>query len=98
MPCPAAQPAPQLPSSKPSSRIKILKYHIQTSGRSLDAQEIQFNNIGTTLQALFDNCNCLHTNAHDEAITTSTQDSVRRAVAIQIIINKELGLYFNDNP
>ena len=73
----------------------MLKYHIQTSGRSLHAQEIQFNDIRTTLQALyalFDNCNSLHTNAYDEAITTPTEESVRRAVAIQLIINKELGL------
>src|SRR6185437_355297 len=76
-------------------------YHIQTSGRSLHAQEIQFNDIRTTLQAmyaLFDNCNSLHTNAYDEAITTPTEESVRRAVAIQMIINKELGLNFNENP
>ncbi len=78
-----------------------LKYHIQTSGRSLHAQEIQFNDIRTTLQALyalFDNCNSLHTNAFDEAITTPTPESVRRAVAIQMIINKELGLNFCENP
>ncbi|MBS0461313.1 MAG: methylmalonyl-CoA mutase, partial [Proteobacteria bacterium] len=75
--------------------------HIQTSGRSLHAQEIQFNDIRTTLQALyalFDNCNSLHTNAYDEAITTPTEESVRRAVAIQMIINKELGLNFCENP
>jgi len=78
-----------------------LKYHIQTSGRSLHAQEIQFNDIRTTLQALyalFDNCNSLHTNAFDEAITTPTPESVRRAVAIQMIINKELGLNYCENP
>jgi methylmalonyl-CoA mutase len=82
-------------------RGQMLKYHIQTSGRSLHAQEIQFNDIRTTLQALyalFDNCNSLHTNAYDEAITTPTQESVRRAVAIQMIINKELGLNFCENP
>ena len=79
----------------------MMKYHIQTSGRSLHAQEIQFNDIRTTLQALyalFDNCNSLHTNAYDEAITTPTEESVRRAVAIQMIINKELGLNFCENP
>jgi methylmalonyl-CoA mutase len=79
----------------------MMKYHIQTSGRSLHAQEIQFNDIRTTLQALyalFDNCNSLHTNAYDEAITTPTEESVRRAVAIQLIINRELGLNFNENP
>ena len=79
----------------------MMKYHIQTSGRSLHAQEIQFNDIRTTLQALyalFDNCNSLHTNAYDEAITTPTEESVRRAVAIQMIINKELGLNFSENP
>ncbi|UJJ57967.1 methylmalonyl-CoA mutase family protein [Rhodanobacter denitrificans] len=84
-----------------SSRSQMMKYHIQTSGRSLHAQEIQFNDIRTTLQAmyaLFDNCNSLHTNAYDEAITTPTEESVRRAVAIQMIINKELGLNFNENP
>ncbi len=83
------------------SRSQMMKYHIQTSGRSLHAQEIQFNDIRTTLQALyalFDNCNSLHTNAYDEAITTPTEESVRRAVAIQMIINKELGLNFNENP
>jgi methylmalonyl-CoA mutase len=82
-------------------RSQMLKYHIQTSGRSLHAQEIQFNDIRTTLQALyalFDNCNSLHTNAFDEAITTPTEASVRRAVAIQMIINKELGLNKNQNP
>jgi methylmalonyl-CoA mutase len=84
-----------------SRRSQMLKYHIQTSGRSLHAQEIQFNDIRTTLQALyalFDNCNSLHTNAYDEAITTPTEESVRRAVAIQMIINKELGLNFCENP
>ena len=82
-------------------RSQMMKYHVQTSGRSLHAQEIQFNDIRTTLQALyalFDNCNSLHTNAYDEAITTPTEESVRRAVAIQMIINKELGLNFNENP
>jgi methylmalonyl-CoA mutase len=84
-----------------SARSQMLKYHIQTSGRSLHAQEIQFNDIRTTLQALyalFDNCNSLHTNAYDEAITTPTEESVRRAVAIQLIINRELGLNFCENP
>ncbi len=82
-------------------RSQMLKYHIQTSGRSLHAQEIQFNDIRTTLQALyalFDNCNSLHTNAYDEAITTPTEESVRRAVAIQMIINRELGLNICENP
>jgi methylmalonyl-CoA mutase len=82
-------------------RSQMLKYHVQTSGRSLHAQEIQFNDIRTTLQALyalFDNCNSLHTNAYDEAITTPTEESVRRAVAIQLIINRELGLNFCENP
>jgi len=82
-------------------RSQMLKYHIQTSGRSLHAQEIQFNDIRTTLQALyalFDNCNSLHTNAYDEALTTPTEESVRRAVAIQMIINRELGLNKNQNP
>ncbi|MBA3563778.1 MAG: methylmalonyl-CoA mutase family protein [Gammaproteobacteria bacterium] len=82
-------------------RSQMLKYHIQTSGRSLHAQEIQFNDTRTTLQALyalFDNCNSLHTNAYDEAITTPTEESVRRAVAIQLIINHELGLNKNQNP
>ncbi|HEX4753626.1 MAG TPA: methylmalonyl-CoA mutase family protein, partial [Solirubrobacterales bacterium] len=77
------------------------KYHVQTSGRSLHAQEISFNDIRTTLQALyaiFDNTNRLHTNAYDEAITTPTEESVRRAVAIQLIINRELGLNFTENP
>ncbi|MDJ0907986.1 MAG: methylmalonyl-CoA mutase family protein [Woeseiaceae bacterium] len=84
-----------------SSRSQMLKYHIQTSGRSLHAQEISFNDIRTTLQALyalFDNCNSLHTNAFDEAITTPTEQSVRRAVAIQLIISKELGLNYCENP
>ncbi|MEJ2514341.1 MAG: methylmalonyl-CoA mutase family protein [Gammaproteobacteria bacterium] len=84
-----------------SARSQMLKYHIQTSGRSLHAQEIQFNDIRTTLQALyalFDNCNSLHTNAYDEALTTPTEESVRRAVAIQLIINRELGLNRNQNP
>ena len=82
-------------------RAQMLKYHIQTSGRSLHAQEIQFNDIRTTLQALYalyDNCNSLHTNAYDEAITTPTEESVRRAMAIQLIINEELGLNKNQNP
>ena len=82
-------------------RTQMLKYHIQTSGRSLHAQEIDFNDIRTTLQALYaiyDNCNSLHTNAYDEAITTPTEESVRRAMAIQLIINKELGLAKNENP
>ncbi len=84
-----------------NDRSQKLKYHIQTSGRSLHAQEIQFNDIRTTLQALmavYDNCNSLHTNAYDEAITTPTEESVRRAVAIQMIINKELGMAKNENP
>jgi len=82
-------------------RSQKLKYHIQTSGRSLHAQEIDFNDIRTTLQALYaiyDNCNSLHTNAYDEAITTPTEESVRRAMAIQLIINRELGLAKNQNP
>jgi methylmalonyl-CoA mutase len=82
-------------------RSQKLKYHIQTSGRSLHAQEIEFNDIRTTLQALYgvyDNCNSMHTNAYDEAITTPTEDSVRRALAIQLIINKELGLARSENP
>ena len=82
-------------------RSRKLKYHIQTSGRSLHAQEIDFNDIRTTLQALiatYDNCNSLHTNAYDEAITTPTEESVRRALAIQMIINKEWGLAKNENP
>ena len=84
-----------------NSRAQMLKYHIQTSGRSLHAQEIDFNDIRTTLQALYaiyDNCNSLHTNAYDEAITTPTEESVRRAMAIQLIINRELGLTKNENP
>ncbi|MBF0360795.1 MAG: methylmalonyl-CoA mutase family protein [Oligoflexia bacterium] len=84
-----------------NARSQMLKYHIQTSGRSLHAQEIDFNDIRTTLQglyAIFDNCNSLHTNAYDEAITTPTEESVRRAIAIQLIINKELGLTKNQNP
>ncbi len=84
-----------------NDRAQMLKYHIQTSGRSLHAQEIDFNDIRTTLQALYaiyDNCNSLHTNAYDEAITTPTEESVRRAMAIQLIINKELGLTKNENP
>jgi isobutyryl-CoA mutase len=83
-----------------NARAQMLKYHIQTSGRSLHAQEIDFNDIRTTLQALYaiyDNCNSLHTNAYDEAITTPTEESVRRAMAIQLIINKELGLAKNEN-
>ena len=86
---------------KGNARSQMLKYHIQTSGRSLHAQEIDFNDIRTTLQglyAVYDNCNSLHTNAYDEAITTPTEESVRRAIAIQMIINYELGLAFNQNP
>ncbi len=86
---------------KANWRSQILKYHIQTSGRSLHAQEIDFNDIRTTLQALYaiyDNCNSLHTNAYDEAITTPTEESVRRAMAIQLIINRELGTAKNENP
>ncbi len=86
---------------KANPRAQMLKYHIQTSGRSLHAQEIDFNDIRTTLQALYaiyDNCNSLHTNAYDEAITTPTEESVRRAMAIQLIINRELGLAKNENP
>jgi methylmalonyl-CoA mutase len=86
---------------KGNERSQKLKYHIQTSGRSLHAQEIAFNDIRTTLQALYaiyDNCNSLHTNAYDEAITTPTEESVRRALAIQLIINNELGLARNENP
>ena len=86
---------------KAGERAQKLKYHIQTSGRSLHAQEIGFNDIRTTLQALYaiyDNCNSLHTNAYDEAITTPTEESVRRAMAIQLIINRELGLAKNENP
>jgi methylmalonyl-CoA mutase len=84
-----------------NDRSQKLKYHIQTSGRSLHAQEMDFNDIRTTLQALiaiYDNCNSLHTNAYDEAITTPTENSVRRAMAIQMIINKEMGLAKNENP
>jgi methylmalonyl-CoA mutase len=84
-----------------SARSQMLKYHVQTSGRSLHAQEISFNDIRTTLQALyalFDNCNSLHTNAFDEAVTTPTEQSVRRAVAIQMIISRELGLNYCENP
>ena len=84
-----------------NDRSQKLKYHVQTSGRSLHAQEISFNDIRTTLQALYalyDNCNSLHTNAYDEAITTPTEESVRRALAIQLIIQKELGLAKNENP
>jgi methylmalonyl-CoA mutase len=84
-----------------NERSQKLKYHIQTSGRSLHAQEIDFNDIRTTLQALYaiyDNCNSLHTNAFDEAITTPTENSVRRAMAIQLIINRELGMAKNENP
>ncbi|RYG40786.1 MAG: methylmalonyl-CoA mutase, partial [Chitinophagaceae bacterium] len=86
---------------KANKRSQMLKYHIQTSGRSLHAQEIDFNDIRTTLQALYaiyDNCNSLHTNAYDEAITTPTEESVRRAMAIQLIINRELGTGKNENP
>src|SRR5690606_13061511 len=84
-----------------NERSQKLKYHVQTSGRSLHAQEIDFNDIRTTLQALLalqDNCNSLHTNAYDEAITTPTESSVRRAMAIQMIITKEFGLSKNENP
>jgi len=84
-----------------NERSQKLKYHVQTSGRSLHAQEIAFNDIRTTLQALiaiYDNCNSLHTNAYDEAITTPTAESVRRALAIQLIINREWGLAKNENP
>ncbi|MCK6441072.1 MAG: methylmalonyl-CoA mutase family protein, partial [Planctomycetes bacterium] len=84
-----------------NERSQMLKYHIQTSGRSLHAMEIDFNDIRTTLQALmaiYDNCNSLHTNAFDEAITTPTEGSVRRALAIQLIINRELGMAKNENP
>ena len=84
-----------------NERSQKLKYHIQTSGRSLHAQEIDFNDIRTTLQALlaiFDNTNSLHTNAYDEAVTTPTEESVRRAMAIQLIINREFGLTKNENP
>src|SRR5690606_32314687 len=82
-------------------RSQMLKYHIQTSGRSLHAQEISFNDIRTSLQALYaiyDNCNSLHPNAYDEAITTPTEESVRRAMAIQLIVNREWGLAMNENP
>src|SRR6202023_4099469 len=82
-------------------RSQKLKYHVQTSGRSLHAQEMDFNDIRTTLQALiaiYDNCNSLHTNAYNEAVTTPTEESVRRAVAIQLIINRELGLNKIQNP
>ena len=84
-----------------NERSQKLKYHVQTSGRSLHAQEVQFNDVRTTLQALLalnDNCNSLHTNAYDEAITTPTEESVRRALAIQLVINKEFGLSKNENP
>jgi methylmalonyl-CoA mutase len=84
-----------------SEHSQMLKYHVQTSGRSLHSQEIQFNDIRTTLQALcaiYDNCNSLHTNSYDEAITTPTEESVRRALAIQLIINREWGLAKNENP
>jgi methylmalonyl-CoA mutase len=84
-----------------NERSQKMKYHIQTSGRSLHAQEMNFNDIRTTLQALiavYDNCNSLHTNAYDEAITTPTEESVRRAMAIQLIINREWGLAKNENP
>jgi methylmalonyl-CoA mutase len=84
-----------------NAKSQKLKYHIQTSGRSLHAQEMQFNDIRTTLQALLainDNCNSLHTNAYDEAITTPSEESVRRALAIQLIINREFGLAKNENP
>ena len=84
-----------------SERSQKLKYHIQTSGRSLHEQEVQFNDIRTTLQAILaivDNCNSLHTNAYDEAVTTPTEESVRRALAIQLIINKEFGMMKNENP
>jgi methylmalonyl-CoA mutase len=84
-----------------NERSQKFKYHVQTSGRSLHAQEMSFNDIRTTLQALcalYDNCNSLHTNAYDEAITTPTESSVRRAMAIQLIINREWGLSMNENP
>src|SRR5690606_1005175 len=83
-----------------NARSQQFKLHVQTSGRSLHAQEIQFNDIRTTLQALtalYDNCNSLHTNSFDEAVTTPTEESVRRALAIQMIVNKEYGLYKNEN-
>ena len=97
----ASGPWPWTGCMGPTSRSQKLKYHIQTSGRSLHAREIQFNDIRTTLQALLalqDNCNSLHTNAYDEAITTPTEESVRRAMAIQKIINREFGLLKNENP
>ncbi len=84
-----------------NERSQKLKYHVQTSGRSLHAQEMDFNDIRTTLQALcavYDNCNSLHTNAYDEAVTTPTDSSVRRALAIQMVINREWGLGMNENP
>src|SRR6476469_357946 len=84
-----------------SERSQKLTYHVQNSGRSLHAQEMAFNDIRTTLQALaalFDHCNSLHTNAYDEAVTTPTEESVRRALAIQLIINREWGLAMNENP
>src|SRR5205085_8767215 len=84
-----------------NERSQKLKYHVQTSGRSLHAQEMDFNDIRTTLQALcalYDNANSLHTNAYDEAVTTPSEDSVRRAMAIQLIITKEWGLAMNENP
>jgi methylmalonyl-CoA mutase len=84
-----------------NERSQKLKYHVQTSGRSLHAQEMSFNDIRTTLQALnalYDNCNSLHTNAYDEAVTTPSAESVRRALAIQLIINREWGLAMNENP
>jgi methylmalonyl-CoA mutase len=84
-----------------NERSQKLKYHVQTSGRSLHAQEMDFNDIRTTLQALiaiYDNCNSLHTNAYDEAVTTPTEESVSRALAIQLIINRELGIARNENP
>ena len=84
-----------------SNRSQMLKYHVQTSGRSLHAQEVDFNDIRTTLQALlaiYDNTNSLHTNAYDEAVTTPTEGSVRRAMAIQLIINREFGITMNENP
>jgi methylmalonyl-CoA mutase len=87
--------------TEPTERSQKLKYHIQTSGRSLHAQEIDFNDIRTTLQALLaiqDNANSLHTNAYDEAITTPTEESVRRALAIQLIVNKESGWTKTENP
>src|SRR6185437_10023068 len=84
-----------------NERSQKLKYHVQTSGRSLHAQEMAFNDIRTTLQALnalYDNCNSLHTNAYDEAVTTPSAESVRRALAIQLVINREWGLSVNENP